>query len=361
MAIPLNLVANSLSFGQVSTSILRELYNRKEEVFLSVISNQIDLSAQEKDEDFERWIDLSRSQFLKYHSRDNRIFKLWHLNGGLDSFSKEQVLFSFYELDEPTEEEVNIVKNNYKVLFSCEEAVEHFKKAGCDNVYYVPLGFDDFNFSNLDKEFYDDDRIVFSLLGKFESRKNHARIIKAWLKKFGNNKKYSLHCALWNPFLSPEENNSVIALALEGKTYYNTVFTGFMQSNKQYNEFLNASHVVIAMSGGEGWGLPEFQSVALGKHAVVLDASGYRGWANEENSVLVKPSGKKPVYDEKFFFKGAPFNQGELYDFNEHAFIAACEEVIKRVEGSRVNEAGKKLKEKFTYSKTVDSILEHLK
>ena len=53
----------------------------------------------------------------------------------------------------------------------------------------------------------------------------------------------------------------------------------------------------------------EFHSVAMGKHSVTLNASGYKQWANEENSVLVNPSGKVPVYDGMFFHEGQPYNQ----------------------------------------------------
>jgi hypothetical protein len=114
------------------------------------------------------------------------------------------------------------------------------------------------------------------------------------------------------------------------------------------------------MSGGEGWGLPEFQSVCLGKHAVILNASAYKDWATEENAVLVSPSGKREVYDNMFFHKGQEFNQGQVYDFNEDEFIAGCEEAVKRVEASRTNTEGEKLKDKFTYSNTLDEILKHM-
>ncbi len=361
MAIPLELVVNPLSFGQVSTSLLRELYNRKQECLLHVTQNQFDLSSQEKDEDFEDWLRFSRTNFLQKHDRNNRIFKLWHLNGGMESQSKEQVLLSFYELDEPTTEEVNIVKNNHKVLFTSEETVKTFRDAGCENVYYIPLGFDHQNFKEINKNYYQDDRIVFTVTGKFEKRKNHEKIVKAWLKRFGNDENYALHCACWNPFLSKEQNNAVMASLMGGQKYFNVVLTAFMQTNKQYNDFLNSSHIILGMSGGEGWGLPEFQSVAMGKHSVILDCSGYKGWATAENSVLVKPSDKIPVYDDVFFQKGAPFNQGNIYDFHEEAFIAGCEEAIERVKSNKVNEEGRKLKEKFTYPKMLDNILEHLK
>ena len=70
MATPLELVVNPLSFGQVSTSLLRELYNRKEDCLLTLLQNQYDFSAQEADPDFEDWIRLSRVNFLKEHDRN---------------------------------------------------------------------------------------------------------------------------------------------------------------------------------------------------------------------------------------------------------------------------------------------------
>jgi hypothetical protein len=233
---------------------------------------------------------------------------------------------------------------------------------GCDNVHYVPLGFDSHNFESTNKEYHDDDRIVFNLCGKFEKRKHHAKAVASWIRKFGNNKKYALQCALWNPFLSGEQNNTVISSLLGGQTApFNVNFMGFMQKNSQYNDFLNSADVILGLSGGEGWGLPEFHSVAMGKHAVILNCSGYKGWANEKNAVLVEPSGKIPAYDKLFFQQGAPYNQGSIFDFDEDSFVSGCEKAIARVEKNRVNKEGTKLKEEFTYPKTLDSILDHMK
>jgi len=355
--LPFNLVVNPVSFGQVSTAILRELKKRDQQVILSPIANQVDLSAQPEDPEFQQWLDQSIASFPRTHSRKNRIFKLWHLNGSMESFSDEQVLFSFYELDDPTREELNIIKNNYKVVFSCSETVEKFQSLGCENVDYMPLAFDDTNFHKTDKDYFSDDRITFTIVGKFESRKNHEKMVRAWVKKYGNNRKYSLQCAMWNPFLKPEQNNQIAQGLMGGQNYFNVVFSGYMHKNEMYNDFLNSSDIVLGMSGGEGWGLPEFQSVCLGKHAVLLNASAYKDWANKDNAVLIDPSGKRDVYDGVFFHKGQPYNQGQIYDFSEDDFISGCEEAIKRVESSRINTAGETLKDKFTYSNMVDSII----
>jgi hypothetical protein len=89
-----------------------------------------------------------------------------------------------------------------------------------------------------------------------------------------------------------------------------------------------------------------------------MNAHAYKGWANEKNSTLVNPSGKLEAYDGVFFHKGQPFNQGNIFDYDDDEFIAACEEAIKKVENNRVNEEGLKMQDEFTVEKTLDRILE---
>lgn len=354
--LPLHLPINPVSFGQVSTCIIRELASRSQKFSFSNIG-KIDLSTQPDEAELSPVLENLSKQFIQEHSRQNPIFKLWHLVGSLESLSEKQFLLSFYELDSPTKLELNIVKNNHQVYFSSQETVDLFKNFGCNNVQFLPLGFDKWNFRNIDKKYFEDDRITFNITGKLEHRKHHAKSIRAWIKRFGNNARYSLQCAIYNPFFKPEDNNALIKNILGEKKPFNVSFLGFMQKNVLYNDFLNSGDIVVAMSGGEGWGLPEFQSVCLGKHAVVLHSSGYKGWANEQNSCLVYPSGKISSVDNIFFKQGEPINQGNIYDFNEDEFIAACEKAIERTESNRVNEIGKSLKEEFSYAKVVDKIL----
>mgnify|MGYP003133028433 CR=1 FL=1 len=361
MNFALHLPLNGVSFGQVSTALLREFYERGLQPSLFTIG-QVDLSSQQTSEDFTSWIQSGIKKSFEEYSRDTPIFKLWHLNqDSLSSYSKEQTLFTFYELDHPTSIEVNIANNQQKVIVSSSHAQDIFKAVGIENCHFIPLGFDKHNFKIKDQQ-YIPDKIIFNLCGKLEKRKHHDKVIKAWLKKYGNNKDYVLQCAITNPFMKEEDFNARISQILDGKNYsdalFNVNFLGNMQKNILYNDFLNSGNIVIGMSGGEGWGLPEFQSIALGKHGVILNASSYRDWANESNAVLVEPNGKTDAADGIFFNKGGPFNQGQIYTFDEDEFIAGCEAAVERYKSSPVNEEGIKLQETFTYSKTVDKIIE---
>jgi glycosyltransferase involved in cell wall biosynthesis len=357
MSFTLNVPINSVSFGQVSTLLVREFFNLKKEFILYPIGNNADLSSQDIKEDLFNYIKVSSDNFLSRIKRENCSFKLWHLNGSLESVSNKRILLSFYELDSPTKEEINIVKNQDMVYFSSKYAVDLFKSFGCSNVDYLPLGFDKYNFSKLDKKFFSDDRIVFNLVGKLEKRKHHKKVIQSWLKKYGNRHGYHLQCAIYNPFLKEEDNKALLNSILEGKNYFNISFLSQMQKNSMYNEFLNSGDIIIGMSGGEGWGLPEFQSVAIGKHAVILNAHSYKEWANEENCTLVESNGKIEAYDGIFFQKGSSFNQGNIFDFNEDDFISACEITAEKVKSDRLNRNGLELQNKFTSEKFADNVL----
>jgi hypothetical protein len=105
------------------------------------------------------------------------------------------------------------------------------------------LGFDKDNFHVKDQE-YLKGKIVFNLTGKLEKRKHHKKIIRAWLKKYGNQTDYVLQCAIGNPFIKEEDFKARIADILEGKNYFNVNFLGMMQKNSLYNDFLNSGNKI---------------------------------------------------------------------------------------------------------------------
>lgn len=365
MKLGLHLPINSVSFGQTSTLLLRSLFEREKlgnndlDLYLLPIG-QVDLSSQKEDKEFNAWLQNKIVKAYESFSRDIPTFKLWHLNGSLESISNKQTLLSFYELDKPTKIELNIARNN-NICFSSKYTCDVFKLFGVE-AKYLPLAFDSYNFSRLtNKKFHNDDRIVFNLCGKFEKRKHTDKVIKAWIKKFGKSRTHVLQCAVYNPFLNEQQNNQLFINSVNGDKPFNVTFFPHMKENNVYNEFLNSSNIIIGMSGGEGWGLPEFHSVAIGKHAVILNAHSYKSWANSEAVTFVNPSQQIEAYDGAFFRKGEPFNQGNIFDWDEDEFIAGCEKALEKAKTNKINEAGLKLQEEFSKEKFTDNIIGLLK
>ena len=353
-----DIVLNSLSIGQVSRCILQEMYKKEYEPDIFIISNNFDLSAEgESDDDFVKWTKSCIAKASASYLRKNPCLKIWHINGGQHSISDNQSLFAFHETDTTRDTEVNIFRNQKNVIFSSQHSCDIFKKHDVDT-RYVPLGFDSESFNGVDRKFFSDDRVTFGLAGKLEKRKNHILAIDSWLKRFGNQKEYFLNCALNNQFLTPKDHD---ALKDKYKNYFNIQFNDRFPLNKQYNDFLNSINIMLCPSGGEGWGLPEFQATALGAHAVVLNCSGYKGWANKDNSVLIEPSTKVDSADGKFFVNGGPFNQGQFHSFSSSEMIEGCEKALERYKNNRVNPEGLKLQSEFTYKRTSEECINILK
>ena len=261
-------------------------------------------------------------------------------------------------MDEPTPEEINLAKFQDKVFFSSNYSAEIFKKHGVD-AFVLPVGFDE-DFEKTGKQYLSPDVVHFGLMGKFEKRKHTEKIIKLWLRKYGNNNKYQLTVCVTNPFLKKEENEAILSNCLEGKRYTNINFLPHLKTNSEVNDLLNAIDIdLTGLSGAEGWNLPAFNATCLGKWSIVLNATSHKDWATNVNSILVEPNGREECYDGKFFNKGQPFNQGNIYTWDSDN-VAECMDLAVSKKGQN-NAEGEILKEEFSYSRSVDRLLKGIK
>lgn len=348
---------NNVSFGNVSLNFMRELFKRDFNVAHFPIGNPEASVYDKLSSEFKDWLQSSVNKRYKLLDKNLPTLQLWHINGSENTITKNSYLYTFYEVDEPTETEKNIVNLHDKVIFSSSYAEKTFKSIGCENVCSVPIGFDP-DFFKTNKS-YLTDKIHFGLMGKWEKRKHTGKILRLWAKKYGNNYNYQLSCCINNSFMKPEVLNQFINQALEGKQYGNINFLPFLKTNSEVNEFLNAIDIDLGgLSGAEGWNLPSFNATALGKWSIVLNATSHKDWANNKNAILVEPSGKLPCYDGQFFHQGHPFNQGSIYDFNEDEVVSKMEEAESKCKNE--NTEGLKLQKQFSYGKTIDKILEYL-
>jgi hypothetical protein len=342
---------NNLSFGNVGTNILRELYKAQKDVLIFPVSN-VNLEAFEPKQDFIKWLsDKIQLAPLRY-SKNMQSLKLWHIQGAESSIGRTS-LFTFHETDTLTDLEVNILNNQERVYVSSEFTKGVFETFGVKNVHFAPLGFD--------SDFHQTERLmpeevtVWGLFGKLEPcRKRHLKTIKAWVRKYGNDPKHVLHLHLFNHFIDVKEQNQILNKTL-GKEYKNVNVIPFISTNRTFNQSLNAVDIVMGMSGGEGCDLPVFQCICLGKHGVVLNAHAYQSYYKDEVT-WVNPSGKIVADDGKFFRPGLAFNQGYFFDWNEDDFLTYCDEVYKKSLSNRLNDKGLLLQEKFSTKNMVKAL-----
>ena len=89
---------NSLSFGNVSYNLLREMFRRGITVGHFPIGNP-DASAFLVDKDLQEWLQSCINNRYKLLKKDTPTLQLWHLNGSENRITRDQFLLTFYELD----------------------------------------------------------------------------------------------------------------------------------------------------------------------------------------------------------------------------------------------------------------------
>jgi hypothetical protein len=318
------------------------------------------LSAFKRDDDYIMWLQSCINKSTKLHNKNTPVLKLWHINGSLESFSKDQILIVFHELDSLTDFEVNILKNQKIVFVTSNFTKNVFEEHGLTNIKYLELGFDHENFYKIEQKNKNKDIVQWNLAGKCEPlRKATDKIIRGWLRRFGNKNGHILNLAIFNPHLKPEDNQNLLNQIFEGKNYWNINVLPWMRTNIEYNQFINNGDIILSPFRGEGKDLPTYHSVGLGRHCLSLRAHAYLDYLNDNNAVLIEPKGKIKAVDNIFFHDGGQFNQGNLFDWSDDDYISALDVVLERFRANPVNTNGLEL-QKRTYSQTVDKILEEI-
>lgn len=361
MQFSIELPINSTSLGQVSLGVLIELFRRDLNPNIFFIG-QPDLSFTQFPEGFDQWLSLCARKANKKFNKEQTLIKIWHINGSQARLTEHSVLWTVHETDILTDSERNTLKQWDHVCVTSNYSKEVFKRSDIA-AEVVTNPFDSVNFKKeeVSKKGLED-VITFGLFGKLENRKNIPNIIKMWCHKFGGDKKYRLNLGVWNNFLSPEQNSQFInrIFAECGGKPWNVNPQPFFPQNSLYNNLLNSIDIDLSgLSLAEGWNLNLFQTLGIGKHAIVHNNTGHKEFANSKNSLLIESDGKVPAEDGMFFQKGAEFNIGNFPKYNVDEAMAAMEKIVERVGTENVE--GLKIPDEFSAKRTVDSLINYVR
>lgn len=351
---------NRLSLGQVSFGVLHELYSRDILVNLFPIGGNVDLAAFDFDDGFQDWLDLSMQN--RYEDAPTKpSLTIWHIDGSHKKlFGTKNVLWTAHETDQLTNSEVAILNNYDHTFVTSDYSLSVFNQY-VKNVSVCPNYFDSRHFFNVENVNKKTESINFGLFGKLEKRKLTLDIIILWAKIFGNNPKFSLNCGIFNHHISPQEQQSIVAQHFGGKIPWNINFLPFQEKNSLFNLTMNSIDIDLSgLSGAEGWNLPAFQALCLGKVCVFLNAHAHKTYLSKSNVIKVSPSGKAPIYDSKFFIKGHNFNQGNMFIFNEKDAADAMKQSVEELLSNKNFEKNCKIADTFSVKNTVDTLLEKL-
>ena len=285
--------------------------------------------------------------------------KIWHQNQMAERIGSGKFIgFPIFELDTFTDLE----KHH---LMACDELLvcsQWAKDVVLTEVYPTPVGHDLFEDRvhvvplGVDAEIFkpapvkQDDKIIFFNCGKWEVRKGHDILIKAFKKIADKYENVELWMMCENPFNSPEEENRWLQLYNHPKIkLINRVET----QEEVYNIMCKIDCGVFP-SRGEGWNLELLELMSAGKHVIATDYSAHTQFCNETNCGLIKISDKEPAFDGKWFF-----GQGRWAKIDDTAMESLYNNMEKFIQEKlgTINESGIETAKDFSWKNTASEIL----
>lgn len=341
---------NGTSYGMTSKSIIRALSEQKHEVCLYPIHEDPSYS-----DDLIREC-KKRAQLDGFHSPSIRI---WHQHDmAMFPISKgPKIGFPIFELDAfNTVERCQLQLPD--MLFVCSNwaknvLLDNFPRFDTDDVRVVPLGHDPevFNTTGLTKV-YNNDKFVFLNIGKWEVRKGHDFLWKAFQTAFPRERDVELWMFPSNPFLTPQEEMN---WHLQYKDSRMKIFPRF-QSHERVAEVMRRADCGVFPSRAEGWNLEAIEMLACGKQIIITDCTAHTEYIKEPACVKIPAEHKIPAIDNKWFF-----GQGNWHEPDFDALVAAMQQQYKKGRTNEFSEEAVSLAQAYKWSDTANAIIEHLK
>ena len=349
MNINLQAPINQLGYGVAGTNILKALQAQNVEVsFFPIgqpqVTNQADADAVRKGMETAQTFDPQAP-----------CVKIWHQNQMAERIGSGKFIgFPIFELDTFNDLEKHHL-NSCEHLFVCSKWAKNVcldqTRFGEHRIHVAPLGVDAELFPPAPAR--QDDKTIFFNCGKWEIRKGHDILIKAFKKvlEHGENAELWMMCS--NPFNSEEENARWHQL-------YNHPKVRIIPRAETQAEVYNIMSQVdcgVFPSRGEGWNLELLEMMSAGKHVVATDYSAHTEFCTKDNSGLIEVSDVEPAFDGKWFF-----NQGNWARLGDHEQADLYMKMMKFILDKKhtVNEAGIETAKKFSWDNTANRILEAL-
>ena len=356
----LNLQApiNQLGYGVAGLNILKALYEEEVEVSFFPIG-QPQVTNEEDAYAVRRGMRLAQT-----FDPQAPCVKIWHQNQMAERIGSGKFIgFPIFELDTFNELEKHHL-NSCDELMVCSQWAKqvcldqlymspngHTYLDADAKVHVVPLGVDAELFPPAPVR--QDDKTIFFNCGKWEVRKGHDILIKAFKKVLEHDARAELWMMCSNPFNTRMED------ARWKKLYKFPKVSIIPRAETQQDVYNIMSEVDCGVfpSRGEGWNLELLEMMSCGKHVIATDYSAHTEFCTKENTQLLPIDGVEPAFDGKWFF-----NQGNWAKITEKEVDALSDLMISFINNKKgkINKSGIETASKYNWENTAKEIIKCL-
>ncbi len=286
--------------------------------------------------------------------------RIWHQHDMSQFVGKaKHIGFPIFELDKFSNQEIHHLSSLDSIIVCSDWA----KKVMQDQVKGVdcsvaPLGVDRDIFK---EKISTRKETIFFNCGKWEVRKGHDVLVKAFNSAFNASDDVELWMMCDNPFYSEEQTNYWVNLYKSSKLGDKIRLIPRQKTQKEVYNIMSQSDCGVFPSRAEGWNLEALEMMSCGKDIIITNYSAHTEFCTDKNSRLVEIDELEDAHDGIWFNgqgKWANISDPQMESIIEHmrSIHKTKQDNTKR----EVNTNGILTAEKFSWANTAQKILNEL-
>lgn len=294
----LNCPINSTGYGITSLNITKELI-KEHNVALFPLGTTAEVNSEQ-----DKLLIQNALQNSSKFDYKAPCLKIWHQHDLASKIGNSHYYaFPFFELDTFTEREKHHLKFPDFLFTASSWGKEILINNGMTQpIYVAPLGVDMDIFKPPMKIKFENNNYVFFHIGKWEARKGHDFLIKAFESAFTSTDNVELWLLPHNPFLSENETSEWLKLVEQCKLKDKIKIFNKLPTQYHLAEFINHGDCGVFLSRAEGWNNEILESMALNKPIITTNYSAHTEYCTSDNSMLINVDETEPANDNKWFF-----------------------------------------------------------
>ncbi len=345
---------NQLGYGIVGLNILKELVRQGHDVACFPLG-RMDVSEEDK-----TLINPALERTSSF-DREASSLRLWHQFDMAQHVGKRlHCGLPIFELNKFTSREKHHLASLDKLFVSSKWAKKVIEESEIRTETIIsPFGVDRTIFNELGNKALN--KTIFLNVGKWEVRKGHDILIKAFNQAFDVNDPVELWMMPTNHFLSLEQSKYWENLYKKSKLGEKIKFIDRVSTQLDVANLMKQADCGVFPSRAEGWNLELLEMMSCGKAVISTHYSGPTEFMTLENSYGVKIKELEAAYDS-IWFNGqgewAKLTQETINEISEH-----MKKVHELKENGKLtlNKSGIETAKEFSWKKTVEIITQHLK
>jgi glycosyltransferase involved in cell wall biosynthesis len=350
----INLIApiNTLGYGYAGLNFVKELFKHSQRITLYPIANKVDPI------DTTGIVQTCLNNQVN-HNPEYPCVKIWHQHDLQQRVGCGKYYgFPIFELNKfSTHEKVSLHHCDEIIVCShwARDIVISETKFKEEQIHVVPLG--------VDKEIFKPATLnprsttVFFNCGKWEKRKGHDVLLRAFNEAFTEEDDVELWVMADNPFI--EKMNDQWASLYKNSPLGNKIrIIPRQKTHEDVYNIMRLSDCGVFPSKAEGWNLEVLEMMAIGKAVITTNYSAHTEFCNKENSMLVEIQNLETAFDGVFFNGDVGF-WAEIADNQIEEIKMHMLDIYRKKQSGKleINYAGIETANKFSWENSAKELI----